>query len=50
VWTTYDSIRKAAEALGCAKNVIHFYEKQQLKTGVIKTLKGRYIINVVRVK
>lgn len=48
VTTTYDSIRKAAEALGCAKNAIHCYEKQQLKTGVVKLLKGRYIINISR--
>lgn len=44
---TYDSIRKAAVAMGCQKNAIHFYEKQQLKTGEIKLLKGRYIITVM---
>jgi hypothetical protein len=50
ITTTYDSIRKAAEALGCAKYTIQFYEKQQLKTGVVKAFKGRYIISVVRVE
>lgn len=45
---TYDSIREAAVAMGCQKNAIHFYEKQQLKTGEIKLLKGRYIITVMR--
>lgn len=27
--STYDSIRQAAEALGCAKNALHYIEKQQ---------------------
>jgi group I intron endonuclease len=48
VTTTFDSIRKAAIALGCSKNAIHYYEKQRLKTREIKLLKGRYIINVIR--
>jgi group I intron endonuclease len=46
--TTYDSIRKAAEFIGCAKNAIHCYEKQQQKTGVVTKLKGRYVIKVIR--
>jgi hypothetical protein len=46
--TTYDSIRKAAESIGCAKNAISYYEKQQQKTGVVNKLKGRYVIKVVR--
>jgi len=50
VTTTYDSIRKAAEAIGCAKYAISFNEKQQVKTGVIKALKGKYIISIVRDK
>lgn len=48
ITTTYDSIRKAAESIGCAKNAIICYEKQQQKTGVVNKLKGRYVIKVIR--
>ena len=48
--TTYNSIRKAAEAIGCHKNALHFNEKQQLKTGIVKPLKSIYTINVIRYK
>jgi group I intron endonuclease len=40
ITTTYDSIRKAAESIGCAKNAIICYEKQQQKTGVVINLRG----------
>lgn len=44
----YDSMRKAAEALNCARNTIHYYEKQYLKKGINKPFKDRYIIKVIR--
>jgi hypothetical protein len=46
--TVYNSIRKAAEALKCAKNTIHYYENQYLKNGINKPYRDRYIIKVIR--
>lgn len=46
--STFLSIRKAAEEIGCAKNALHYIDKQQIKTGKVKLLKGRYIIKVIR--
>jgi NUMOD1 domain len=46
--TIYDSMRKASEALNCAKNTIHYYEKQFLLKGINKPFKGRYIIKILR--
>jgi group I intron endonuclease len=46
--STYDSIRKAAEALNCAKNSIHYFEKQKLEKGINSPLRGRYLITVIR--
>ncbi len=48
ITTTYDSIRKAAESIGCSKYAIYWYEKQQQKTGVVNKLKGRFAIKVLR--
>jgi len=38
ITTNYDSTRKAAEAINCAKNALHYNEKQQLEKGQIKPI------------
>jgi len=48
ITTEYDSIRKAAEGIGSAQNVLLRYEKSQLNKEHSKPFKNRYVIVIHR--
>lgn len=48
ITTVYDSIRRAAEGIGCAQNSILRHEKLQLDKGYAKPFKDRYVIIIDR--
>jgi group I intron endonuclease len=48
ITTEYDSIRRAAEGIGCDKSSLLRYEKLQLNKGYTKPFKDRYVIVINR--
>lgn len=46
--TTYISLRKAAEAIGCTHGAILLAEKRFLEKGINRPLKKRYIVKIDR--
>lgn len=49
ITTTYISLRKAAEAIGCTHGAIRLAEKRFLERGINKPIKKRYVVKIDRV-